>query len=153
MLPHTHVNWRPYESVCHLLSTYIDDCLDSYTCRLPLIYFMVVEWYYPDRVRRQFSLFQSVSPLLLKVFYHIYFSQYRLRLLCRPDCNVSIGSWSRLISSLREDPPSEDCIFYVGIQQSRESMVSQSVEVSDNHTCSAVSAIVGHLECVVYSEL
>jgi hypothetical protein len=43
--------------------------------------------------------------------------------------------------------------FYVGVQQSRESKVSKSVEVYDNHTCSAVPTIVGHLECVVHSEL
>jgi hypothetical protein len=43
--------------------------------------------------------------------------------------------------------------FYVGIQQLRESRVSQSVEVFDNHMCSAVPAIVGHLECVVHSKL
>jgi hypothetical protein len=43
--------------------------------------------------------------------------------------------------------------FYVGKQQSHESRVSQSVKVSDNHTCSAVPAIMGHLECVVHSEL
>jgi Plant mobile domain len=72
MSPHTHVNWRPYESVHHLLLTCVDDCVDSYTCRLPLIYFSVVEWYYPDRVRRQFGLLQSVSPPLPEIFYHIY---------------------------------------------------------------------------------
>jgi Plant mobile domain len=72
MSPHAHVNWRPYESVHHLLLTCVDDCVDSYTCRLPLIYFSVVEWYYPDRVRRQFGLLQSVSPPLPEVFYHIY---------------------------------------------------------------------------------
>jgi hypothetical protein len=38
-LPYTHVNWRSYESVRHLLPTLADDCVDSYTCQLPLIYF------------------------------------------------------------------------------------------------------------------
>jgi hypothetical protein len=41
--------------------------------------------------------------------------------------------------------------FYIGTQQSHD--VSQSVEVSGNHTSSTVSAIVGHLECIVHSEL
>jgi hypothetical protein len=43
--------------------------------------------------------------------------------------------------------------FYVGTQQSHESRVSQSVEVSGNYTCSAVPTIMGHLECVVHLEL
>jgi Plant mobile domain len=64
MLPHTLVNWRPYESVRHLLPTCVDDCVDLYTCRLSLIYLPVVEWYYPERVRRQFGLLQSVPPPL-----------------------------------------------------------------------------------------
>jgi hypothetical protein len=37
-----------------------------------LIYFPIVEWYYPDRVRRQFGLLQLVPPLLPEVLYHIY---------------------------------------------------------------------------------
>jgi hypothetical protein len=28
MLPHTYVNWRPYESVRHLLPICVDDCVD-----------------------------------------------------------------------------------------------------------------------------
>jgi hypothetical protein len=44
-LPHTHVNWRSYESVRHLLSTLVYDRVDSYTCRLLLIYFPVVDSY------------------------------------------------------------------------------------------------------------
>jgi Plant mobile domain len=72
MLPHTRVNWRLYESVHQLLPTLVDDCVDSYTCRFPLIYFPVVEWYYPERVRRQFGLLQSVPSLLSEVLYHIH---------------------------------------------------------------------------------
>jgi hypothetical protein len=43
--------------------------------------------------------------------------------------------------------------FYVGTQQPHKSRVSRSVEVYGNHTCSAVPAIMGHLECVIHSEL
>jgi hypothetical protein len=43
MLSHMHVNWRLYESVRHLLPILVDECVDSYTCRLLLIYFSVVE--------------------------------------------------------------------------------------------------------------
>jgi hypothetical protein len=43
--------------------------------------------------------------------------------------------------------------FYIATQQSHESNVSQSIEVSDNHICSAILAIMNHLECVDHSKL
>jgi hypothetical protein len=43
--------------------------------------------------------------------------------------------------------------FYIATQQSLESGVSQSVEVSDNHICSAILTIMSHFECVDHSEL
>jgi hypothetical protein len=77
MLPHTHVNWRPYESVRHLLPTLVDNCVDLYTCWFSLIYFSIVEWYYLEQVRQQFGLVQSVPPPLSELFYHIYTVKYK----------------------------------------------------------------------------
>jgi Plant mobile domain len=58
----THVNWSPYYSVMTRLPSVVHRDLDIWMARVPLIHFWVVPYYYPNRVKRQFGLSQTIPP-------------------------------------------------------------------------------------------
>jgi hypothetical protein len=56
------MNWRPYDSVWDLLSARVHTDEPYWRARVPMIYFWMVCWDYPDRVMKQLGLFQTVPP-------------------------------------------------------------------------------------------
>lgn len=58
------VTWCPYDQVMHLMPMRVQNDRPFWLARIPLIYFWVIEYHYPDRVMRQFGLFQTIPPPL-----------------------------------------------------------------------------------------
>ncbi|RLN08728.1 hypothetical protein C2845_PM11G22280 [Panicum miliaceum] len=56
------VVWQPYDEKISLLHPRVRKESALWLARVPLIHFCVVEDHYPDRVMRQFGLFQSIPP-------------------------------------------------------------------------------------------
>ena len=56
------VNWLPYERCISLLPAVVQTDSEIWTAKIPLIHFWIVETHYPDRVMRQFGLFQHIPP-------------------------------------------------------------------------------------------
>lgn len=58
------VTWNPYDQVMHLMPIQVQNDRPFWLARIPLIHFWAIEYHYPDRVMRQFGLFQIVPPPL-----------------------------------------------------------------------------------------
>ncbi|CAN6245668.1 unnamed protein product [Urochloa humidicola] len=58
----SNVIWQPYDEMIPLLHPRVRNESALWLARIPLIHFWVVEDHYPDRVMRQFGLFQRVPP-------------------------------------------------------------------------------------------
>lgn len=56
------VHWMPYVQYLDLAPPRILNDSVVWLCRIPLILFWMVEYHYPDRVMRQFGLYQVVPP-------------------------------------------------------------------------------------------
>jgi Plant mobile domain len=56
------VNWTPYEQEMHLLPPVCTNNSELWITTSPLIHFWIVEMYNPERVMRQFGLYQSFPP-------------------------------------------------------------------------------------------
>ncbi|XP_078152756.1 serine/threonine-protein phosphatase 7 long form homolog isoform X3 [Carex rostrata] len=56
------VDWQPYEATFQQLPSICRTEREYWMARVPLIHFSVVEHYYPDRVMRQFGLYQQFPP-------------------------------------------------------------------------------------------
>ncbi|XP_039810148.1 serine/threonine-protein phosphatase 7-like isoform X1 [Panicum virgatum] len=56
------VNWLPYERCISLLPAVVQTDSEIWTAKIPLIHFWIVAMHYPDRVMRQFGLFQHIPP-------------------------------------------------------------------------------------------
>ena len=61
-LAESDVNWTPYLSVLHLLPGRVMVDRHIWFARISVIFFWIVEMHYPDRVMRQFGLYQRVPP-------------------------------------------------------------------------------------------
>jgi len=56
------VNWLPYEKYFNDLHGRGHRDMHMWLCRVYCVTFWIVEFYHPDRVMRQFNLFQTVPP-------------------------------------------------------------------------------------------
>jgi hypothetical protein len=61
-IPEAGMDWRPYSMFYSMLPARTSRDSPFWLARRPLIFFWIVEFYYPDRVMRQFGLYQSVPP-------------------------------------------------------------------------------------------
>ena len=59
-----HVNWRPYDDLQQLMPHTAQHEQQAFLARIPLIHYHVISWIFPDRVMRQFDLYQTVPPPL-----------------------------------------------------------------------------------------
>jgi Plant mobile domain len=57
-----HVNWRPYDYYLDLLPARVHSDQPYWLARVPMIHFWMISWHYPERVMRQFELFQTTPP-------------------------------------------------------------------------------------------
>lgn len=56
------VNWRPYEAYYQNLHARGHRDIPMWCCRVYCTHFWIVEFHHPDRVMRQYGLFQTVPP-------------------------------------------------------------------------------------------
>ena len=56
------VVWQPYAGLIELFHPRVQRDSRFFLARVPLIHFWEVEYHYPDRVMRQFGLYQSIPP-------------------------------------------------------------------------------------------
>lgn len=56
------IEWQPYNGLIEQMPTQVQNDRAWWFARVPLIYFWVVEFHYPDRVMRQFGRKQMIPP-------------------------------------------------------------------------------------------
>ncbi|KAG6532573.1 hypothetical protein ZIOFF_006422 [Zingiber officinale] len=92
---HHQISWEPYAQFIHQLDPICLSGQDIWTARVPLICFNVVEWYYPDRVRRQFGWLQFIPvPPFRHCGYHSTSQKEKYEVDWRVEWAKEINIWN-----------------------------------------------------------